>query len=591
MVDLEAFSPEQLTSGFGVFLMATYGEGDPTDNAVEFHRWLTEEAGGDFDQFQFCVFGLGNRQYEHFNAMGRLVDGRLEELGAQRAYRLGEGDDDGEMDDDWEEWKADVWDALQAASGAHSSGASADVDGLPALPELQFKVQVLGRQAPQGAAGNTVPAAKEVSADTLKTIEKSSRPFFECVRVPVTANRQLRQAPSKGNATVHVQLDIKDTPLKYTTADNLGVLPVNSTSSVMDLAEWCGWDVAEWLDVAAVKPGVGPLFPSPCTVGHALAHYVDLHGPVSKSLVGVLAHFAEKPSERSRLASLLDRAAKEQYHAAISNKHLSVAEFLQEYPSVKPPLHVFLQLVPRLQPRLYTIASSSLVQPRAIDIAVSVIDRPKPNTTPVRQMEGVASTYIASCGSEGEAALGAMGLTAQRYVNVPLEGMHVIVRPSTFHLPSDASVPVILVGPGTGLAPMRAFLQERSHQRANGEAVGDTVLFFGCRKPEEDFIYSDELQHWVEDGTLTALHTAFSRAQSDKVYVQHRIREQGAAVWQLLQQGAHVYVCGATNMGSDVAIALRAVAVEHGGQSPDTVQAWFDSLHKTGRYVSELWSA
>jgi NADPH-ferrihemoprotein reductase len=405
-------------------------------------------------------------------------------------------------------------------------------------------------------------------------------------------NRQLRQAPSKGNATVHVQVDISGTPLTYNTADNLGVLPVNSTSSVMDLAEWCGWDCAQWLRILARKEGVGPLFPSPCTLGHALAHYVDLHGPISKSLVASLAHFAEKPSERSRLSALVDRAAKDEYASTITARHMSVVDFLQEFPSVKPPLNVFLQLVPRLQPRLYTIASSSLVEPSSIHIAVSVIDRPKPNAIPAKQLEGVASTYIASCGhGSSGTALGAMGLTAERYVSVPLEGMDVVVRPSTFHLPSDAAVPVILIGPGTGLAPMRAFLQERSHQRAQGDTVGETVLFFGCRRAEEDFIYSEELQGWQADGTLTQLHTAFSRAQEEKVYVQHRIREQGADVWRLLQEGAHVYVCGATNMGSDVAIALRAVAVQHGGESPDTVQQWFDGLHKSGRYVSELWSA
>lgn len=123
--------------------------------------------------------------------------------------------------------------------------------------------------------------------------------------------------------------------------------------------------------------------------------------------------------------------------------------------------------------------------------------------------------------------------------------MHVHVRPSTFKLPSDASKPVIMVGPGTGVAPMRAFLQERRHQKAAGQTVGDTVLFFGCRRRDDDFIYEDELMQYAQDGTLTTLELAFSREQPEKVYVQHKLRDKAQQLWDLIHnKGAYIYVCG-----------------------------------------------
>lgn len=600
-IDLEHFTPDMLTAGgMGVYLMATYGEGDPTDNAVEFTKWLTDgtagkEAEAPAKGYSFTVFGLGNRQYEHYNAMGKIVDSRLEALGGTRVYQHGEGDDDGSLDDDWEEWKADLWAALQAAAGAASAGGEADKDGLPAMPELKFELVSLGDERPEGADDHVVPHA--LTPAELRAVDKSSRPFFEAKQVPVVANRQLRQAPGQGDGTVHVSLDLSGTTLTYGTADNLGVLPVNSTSSVLELANWCDWHAQQWIDLKPAKAGTPPLFPMPCTVAHALGHYCDLHGPLSKSLVAAMAHFATRDAERSRLAHLVSRAAKEEYAETISKPQMSVVELLQEFPSIKPPLGAFLELVPRLQPRLYTIASSALVQPTQVDIAVSVIDRPKPSKAGVaahpRRLTGVASAFIACSGqgSEEEAALPAMQLSRKRYLGVPLEGLRVVVRPSTFNLPPSPATPVILVGPGTGLAPMRAFLQERAAQRSAGEEVGPTLLFFGCRREEEDFIYKEELQGWLADGTLTALYTAFSRQQEHKVYVQHRIAEHGAQVWELLSQGAHVYVCGATNMGTDVAGAVKKVAMAHGDMPPDQVQAWFDGLHKAGRYVSELWSA
>jgi cytochrome P450/NADPH-cytochrome P450 reductase len=167
--------------------------------------------------------------------------------------------------------------------------------------------------------------------------------------------------------------------------------------------------------------------------------------------------------------------------------------------------------------------------------------------------------------------------------------VHGVVRETTaegFRLPDDASRPLIMVGPGTGLAPFRGFLQERAAQIEAGNAQGEALLFFGCRHPEQDFIYADELQAWAHRGVMK-LHTAFSRAGERKVYVQDLIREQAAEVWKLLEAGAVVYVCGdGSRMEPDVRRTLSDLAREHGHDST----AWMDKMIADQRYVLDVWA-
>jgi NADPH-ferrihemoprotein reductase len=189
-----------------------------------------------------------------------------------------------------------------------------------------------------------------------------------------------------------------------------------------------------------------------------------------------------------------------------------------------------------------------------------------------RWLEGVASHTLA------RAAVGDM--------------LSVFVRRSTFVMPPDPATPMVMVGPGTGVAPMRALLQERRHQRVvEGAAPGPTHLFFGCRRRDEDYVYRDDIEGFLADGTLHGLHLAFSREQERKVYVQHRLEEAGALVWDLLAtRRGYLYVCGATRMGHDVAAALEALAQRLGGMDAPAAHQWVRTMQTEGRYIQELWS-
>eukprot|EP00937_MAST-01D_sp_MAST-1D-sp2_P003992 g3992.t1 len=584
VADLEDFEFEDLAQQrLALFVVATYGEGEPTDNAVRFLRVLKnaddEIEEGALAALQYSTFGLGNRQYEHYNKMGRDVHKMVGALGAQEAFAYGEGDDDADLEDDFEAWKEGLWPALVAKfhpEGAKklAAGAGARVGGAAlaetSAPRLTHTVEMLG--AGEGAEPDEAAAAQAAQAQAAAYDAASltgSAPYFAAVAARVTANRELRQSTEDGS-TRHLEIDVSGAeaaPLaRYRTADNLAILPENPPAAVHAVAKALGLSLESRFRLAAVDAfsKTLPPFPTPCTVREALSRYCDLSGLPRKGVLMALAHFAGDAKEKERLLLLASKHGKAEYAAWVADAGRTLAEVITAFPSVKPSLEQFIAIAPRLMPRYFTISSSSAAHPTSIHVTVSVLVEPK---TGGRVVKGVCSNYLA-------------GLAAGKH------RLRAFVRASSFRLPSSRATPILMIGPGTGIAPMRAFLQERAVQRAaakeSNEEVGDSVLFFGCRHREKDFIYEDELLAHAREGALTALETAFSREQAQKVYVQDVLRQKAEMVRSLVgDKGAHVYVCGATRMGTDV---LQAVGEILGSE------AAAKKLQADGRYVQELWS-
>jgi len=300
IVDLEDFEADAFvesasSNAMVVFLMSTYGEGEPTDNATEFYEWLKDSNGelaADCLQgMKFTVFGLGNRQYEHYNKMGRVTKKRLAALGAEEVFPSGEGDDDGTLDEDFEEWKESMWGPIAAAVGL--GAVDADTTGGPVpLDDLEWTVRYL----------KSVPSKEEVQAAHRAVLPSScnmsSRYYFTSVPAKVIVNRELRKGGE--GSTRHIEIDIKGTSLTYTEADNLGVCAENATEVVESLARWMDYDLDAWFTLERADSEVGrsakPMFPTPCTVREALSRYCDFNGHVRKDFLGHLAHFATKDS-------------------------------------------------------------------------------------------------------------------------------------------------------------------------------------------------------------------------------------------------------------------------------------------------------
>jgi len=562
VIDLEDFEGDELIDGEkAIFLMATHGEGEPTDNAMEFFRWLdekVEEGDSCLSNLNVAIFGLGNTQYEFFNAAGRRCRKTLLELGAAECYEHGEGDDDNQLEDDFENWKTGLWPSL--VHKFHPDGASgAGTAGSLSPPELDFELKFLD-------------AAKSATTKPRRFREtevvSSAKHYFgyDVGTVRIVENTELR-SPEDSGSTKHIEVDLKGSGQSYQTADNAYVIPQNNPAVVSAVAAAMGWNLDQPFLIEARASDFKHFIPTPCTVRTALTNYVDLMGLPKRATLQGLACFAKDDAEQQRLAHLASMDGAEEMHQFIQHEGRSLAELLTvHFQSCDVPLAHFLHFVPRLAPRAYTISSSSSVQSSKLAMTVSVVGQAYADG---RTFTGVATGYM-------------------QHLPVGAE-MQLYVRASTFRLPRDTATPVILVGPGTGIAPMRAMLQEREYLKGRGRTLGKTMLYFGCKNRKLDYLYQELLEGYVKSGVLDSLRLAFSREQKQKVYVQHLIREDADLLWDLIgNQGAHIYVCGATNMGADVLAAVKEIAAAKGGVDGEK---YAQDMQHNGRYVAELWSA
>jgi len=596
MVDPEKRSPFGKDTAPGenprcVVLSATYGEGEPTDTATTFfHEMqdLLEESGEEekkaeppLQGLEYAVFGLGNREYEIFNAMGKFFDSALEKLGGDRYYELGLGDDSDDLEADFEKWKEGLWKSLKKRYVKEGTVAAAPTDKT-VLPDCQYSIE----WQPQMSKDDVLTADENRASVPLSTVHGSSKNFFAAVDCPVTLVKELR-SPADGGSTVHVEIDISNAPgtiptnnlKEYMTADNLGVFPVNSKETVESVAKSLGYtndlDKVFCLGKGTDRDGKphtwnGLPFPTPITVRECLTRYLDLTAAPRRSDLKLLSSYARQTVDRKALQRLSSKDAKAEYKEKIVEGRVGLAQLFQLCPSIEIPLEHLIGNVCRFSlPRYYTIASCPKVVGESIHLTVAVTKEQRENGT---FFEGVCSTHIADRTNPS---------------------LRVFVRPSTFRLPSSLETPVLMIGPGTGIAPMRALLQDRQHQYGSegGKTAMSNILYFGCKKEEQDYIYRDELEAYHASGTLEQLHVAFSRKDpSKKLYVQHLLKQNAAATYKILEEGAYVFVCGGTKMGHDVSEALKEILMSEGSMSKDEATNYVSKLSGQGRYVQELWS-
>jgi sulfite reductase (NADPH) flavoprotein alpha-component len=426
---------------------------------------------------------------------------------------------------------------------AIASGAEKDLTRcVPGGKPTAKRLKVLVAEAPPPTAP-AAPAATSGHA-VVPTAAKVGRDH------PAAA-RLLRSEPLNRSGaekqTQNVVLSLAGTGLDYAPGDSLGVWPVNQ-----------GEEVELLLAILRAKGSEEVALPSgpTLTVREALLRRCNLREP-SEELLQLLSCAARDDIEGTRLARLDDAAL------AAAGVH-DVFDLLVKFRSARPPIVEFVQALAPLQPRLYSIASSLRCHPGEVHLTVAVV-RYELHT---RGYQGVASCFFAD--------------RLRRGARVPVY----VQRSHGFALPADPAAPIVMIGPGTGIAPFRAFLQER----AAAGAPGKSWLFFGNTRRELDFLYRGELEGYLRKGALARLDTAFSRDQGRKVYVQHRIREQGAELWRWLQDGAYIYVCGdAQRMAKDVDEALKEVAAAHGAMNAEQAAEYVSALAKAGRYARDVY--
>ncbi|WP_374102120.1 sulfite reductase flavoprotein subunit alpha, partial [Burkholderia sp. LMG 13014] len=361
----------------------------------------------------------------------------------------------------------------------------------------------------------------------------------------LVANLRLNR-PGAAKDTRYVSLSTEGANLEYETGDALGVWPTN-----------CPELVDELLSVTALKAdapvsvaGVGDV-----RLGDALARHFDITRPHPDTLA-----FIASRSANGALKSLLGDERKGDLKQWLWGQQL--ADVLHEFP-VELSGTELVGMLKRMQPRLYSIASSPSAHQGEIHLTVSAVRYHNGR----RARKGVASTFLADRADDGR---------------VPV----FVQKSAHFRPPVNGDVPIVMVGPGTGVAPFRGFLHERQARGARGR----NWLFFGEQHAQTDFYYGDELGAMHDSGFLTRLDLAFSRDQADKIYVQDRMREQGADLFAWLEEGAHFYVCGdAARMAKDVDTALKAVVAEHGGMSDEAANDYVARLSKARRYMRDVY--
>ncbi|XP_066431222.1 NADPH--cytochrome P450 reductase isoform X2 [Eleutherodactylus coqui] len=559
MVDLGRLT--EIDNSLAVFCMATYGEGDPTDNAQDFYDWL-QEADVDLNGLKFAVFGLGNKTYEHFNAMGKYVDKRLEELGAERIFELGSGDDDGNLEEDFITWREQFWPAVCEHFGVEATGDESSI--------RQYELVVYTDENMNKVY--TGEMGRLNSYETQKPPFDAKNPFL----ASVTLNRKLNAGGERH--LMHLELDINGSKIRYESGDHVAVYPANDSSIVNKLAEVLGVDLETVISLNNLDEESNKKHPFPCPTAYrtALTYYLDITNPPRTNVLYELAQYATDPKEQENLRKMASSSAegKAMYLNWVVEARRNILAILEDMPSLRPPLDHLCELLPRLQARYYSIASSSKVHSNSIHICAVVVEY---ESKTGRQNKGVATNWLRN---------------KQPNDNGHKSSVPMYVRKSQFRLPFKPSTPVIMIGPGTGIAPFVGFIQEREWLKQQGKDVGETVLYYGCRHEHEDYLYKEELTKFYKDGVLTQLNVAYSRDQKEKIYVQHLLKKNKENVWKLInEENAHIYVCGdARNMARDVLSAFYDIVEEYGQMDRSQAIDYIKKLMTKGRYSQDVWS-
>jgi sulfite reductase (NADPH) flavoprotein alpha-component len=363
----------------------------------------------------------------------------------------------------------------------------------------------------------------------------------------LTVNRRL-SGPESEKDTRHFEIDLTDWGLSFEVGDSVAVYPTNDPELVQEILHSLGATGDEQVTSAKTQK----------SFREALLRDLSITQPTPKFLKAI----TERANSANLLKDLMHPERKEDLGRYLWG--LEVIDFLIEHPSAKFTPEEFILLLNKLQPRLYSVASSLKVFPDQVHFIVDIIRYESHG----RVRKGVATGFL-----------------AERAANVPVP-----VYPSSakhFHLPEDPNTPIIMIGPGTGVAPFRAFLQDR---QATG-AKGKNWLFFGAQREKCDYAYRDEFHQMKQDGILTRLDCAFSRDQAHKIYVQHKLLENAAEIWKWIDgENAQFFVCGdAKRMAKDVDAALRKIIQEQGGKDVETANEYVEKLKSDKRYKRDVY--
>lgn len=528
------------TDGAVIVVTASY-EGQPPDNARRFVAWMDGVAAGALTGVRYAVFGVGNRDWTRtYQAIPTKIDERFAALGATRLVVRGEADARGDFFGDFDRWYASFWPQIDAAFGQQAR--------TPAQMPL-FEIEFVH--------GVRDPLIRQNKLRLGTVVE--SRELVDMTQPNARSKRHIEVALPEG--------------MTYRAGDYLAVLPINPHDNVDRALRRFGLPYDAQVKIH-IQTGGQTFFPTdqPITAGELLASFVELGLPASRAHVEQLAVATPCPPEKRALEALI--ASDATYQTDVLEKRISVLDLLERFQSCDLSFAAFLQLLPPLKPRQYSISSSPVWSPDHCTLTLTVVDAPA--LSGQGQYYGVASTYMAQARPGTKVAI--------------------TVKPSNiaFQPPESLQTPMIMVCAGTGLAPFRGFLQDRALRaaHADGTPPAPALLFFGCDHPDVDYLYRDELATWQQQG-IVDVRPAFSAVPKDGVkYVQDRLWRDRADVVELVEQGAVFYVCGdGRRMAPAVYDTCRRIYQAATGATPEQAEQWMSEVqHKRARYIADVFA-
>lgn len=626
-----------------VFVASSTGDGEAPDNAQKFLLGVKKasHSATKLEGVRVCSLGLGDSNYTRFMAVPRQLKQRFAELGAQTFYQHVEADEVDGLEDTVDGWMDGLWDALaeikRDLGGNHPPKATTSSPTVNATTTTTTvtTTSTTGTPPPTGDERNvawrcplTVPVEGPAAAPTAipplvlttatataptgdhSTVFSShvdpeghytaAQPWLARVvsTVPLTTPESETADPRDPRRVVHVTLDLAGSHITLHAGDSVGVVAPNRPAVVEAILTRLG--LTDGKAEAVVGRSASPELVSdtgstttesalPCppgtTVRGLFTHYLDVSSPPRKTLLAALAEASTDPVDAHTLRYLSSRGGRVAYKHQILEARASLLDLLRRFPSCQPGLDVLVHALPALTPRMYSAVNSGVDGTQTVSFALTVVKYATPYDA---SREGLASNWLDEL-SRSDAEV--MRTTRARS-HVPM----FVKRGGAFAHPRDLAAPLLMIGPGTGVAPFRGFLYERAHRMqeekaaaGGGEDVGASRLYFGCRSRGHDYLFGRDLEKFEEDGVLTKLRVAFSREQAGKkVYVQHLLREDAAEVKRLVQsEKAAIFVCGdGAGMAKDVHEAL--VEILGGGEE---ARATLTAMTKEGRYVRDIWCA
>ena len=528
------------TTGILALICASYN-GEPPDNAQRFVHWVENLPTMALADTHFVLFGCGDRNWAStYQQVPRRLYKALLAAGAQALMPIGEADASGDFFGDFDKWYDAYWQSL-----ADQLGVSAKRISTTGLYEVTL-----------------LPHA---------TAKQPGAPVFDATQATLLCNRELVDM-SWPYARSRRHLEIALPPdTAFESGDYLAIMPHNGAELVAQAAAHFCLDPQSLIVLRSRRGSMAASLPldQPIAIGELLGRHVELTVAATRRDVERLARRCTHTAHRAHLTSVAHDASL--FDSEVFQKRLTVLDLLVSYPSLEVALADYLEFLPAMRARQYSIASSPLVDPGVCALTIAVIDRPA--LSGMGRFRGTCSHYLA------ELAAGAHLAVSIKRPNAAL------------HPPRDNRTPMLMICAGSGIAPLRSFMQDRMARHRAGEEAGPMTLFFGCSHPDIDLLYRDELATWERSGHLT-LFTAFSRRPDGDVrYVQHRLWEQRTMVMQKIADGATTFLCGdASRMAKEVLQMLERMYQSTQQVSAENAHAWLTHLEGEQRFVRDVFT-